>query len=58
MGLLSLAPEIQQHILSLPDTIRQAAITERALRPVARLQNLKDQAARFQELSGSLGLDA
>jgi hypothetical protein len=33
MGLLHLAPEIQKHILSMPDAVRRPAITERALRP-------------------------
>jgi len=50
MGLLRLAPEIQQHTLSMPDTVRRPAITERALRPVAQLENATDQKAKFQEL--------
>ena len=50
MGLLRLAPEIQEHVLSLPDTVRRSAITERALRPIAQIENPKDQRARFQEL--------
>lgn len=50
MGLLSLTPEIQQHILSLPDTVRQSTITERALRPVARLDDLAKQTDKFQVL--------
>ncbi|MGQ9588698.1 MAG: hypothetical protein ACUVYA_00230, partial [Planctomycetota bacterium] len=36
MGLLRLAPEIQEHVLSLPDMGRRPAITERALRPPRR----------------------
>ena len=35
MGLLRLAPEIQERVLSLPDLVRRPAITERALRPMA-----------------------
>jgi hypothetical protein len=33
IGLLRLAPEIQEHVLSLPDMVCRPAITERALRP-------------------------
>ena len=36
MGLLRLAPEIQQHILYMPDMVRRPSITERALRRVTR----------------------
>jgi hypothetical protein len=50
MGLLRLAPEIQEHVLSLPDMIRRPAITERALRPIAQLERASDQRARFHEL--------
>jgi hypothetical protein len=54
MGLLRLAPEIQEHILSLPDMVRRPAITERALRPIAQLQCPEDQLARLRELIGDL----
>jgi len=37
MALSRLAPEIQQHILSLPETACRSAITERALRPIAQI---------------------
>jgi len=50
IGLLRLAPEIQQHILSMPNMARRPAITERALRPIAQLEDVRDQTARFQEL--------
>jgi hypothetical protein len=50
MGMLRLAPEIQQHVLSLPDLARRPVITERALRPIAQLERASDQKARFQEL--------
>jgi len=50
MGLLRLAPEIQEHVLSLPDMVRRPAITERALRPIAQLENATDQKAKFREL--------
>ncbi|GAB4366196.1 MAG: hypothetical protein Kow00128_09410 [Deltaproteobacteria bacterium] len=52
MGLLKLAPEIQEHILSMPAAIRRPAVTERALRPIAQLENATDQKARFQDLIG------
>lgn len=50
MGMLRLAPEIQEHVLSLPDMVRRPAITERALRPIAQLEKAADQKARFREL--------
>jgi hypothetical protein len=50
MGLLRLAPEIQEHVLSLPDMVRRPAITERALRPIASLANQSDQRHYFQKL--------
>jgi len=52
MRLLRLAPEIQQHVLALPETIRRQVISERALRPIAHLEDVTDQKARFQELIG------
>lgn len=52
MGLLRLAPEIQEHVLSLPDMVRRPAITERALRPIAQIEDAADQRARFEELVG------
>jgi hypothetical protein len=50
MGMLQLAPEIQQHILSMPDAVRRPAITERALRPIALLENHSAQQAAFSTL--------
>jgi hypothetical protein len=50
MGLLRLAPEIQEHILSHPEMVRRPAITERSLRPIAQTENAADQKAKFQEL--------
>lgn len=50
MGILRLAPEIQQNVLSLPDMVRRPAITERALRPIAQTENAAHQKAKFQEL--------
>jgi len=54
MSLLRLAREIQEHVLSLPDTVRRPAITERALRPIAQLQEVNEQRARFEELVDQL----
>jgi len=50
MGLLRLAPEIQQHILSMPEMVRRPAITERALRAIAQIGNPVQQIASFQSL--------
>jgi hypothetical protein len=50
MGLLRLAPEIQEHVLSLPDMAHRPAITERALRPIAQLEEKRDQTNQFQKL--------
>lgn len=50
MGMLRLAPEIQLHILSMPEMVRCPAITERALRPIAQLEPPEAQAAAFRNL--------
>lgn len=50
MSMLRLAPEIQKHILSMPDAVRRPAITERALRPIAQLPQRRDQVHAFQQL--------
>ena len=52
MGLLRLAPEIQQHILSMLDMVGRPSITERALRRVSRLEQLGAQRQAFQQLVG------
>ena len=52
MGLLRLAPEIQQHILSMLDIVGRPSITERALRRVSRLEQLGAQRQAFQQLVG------
>ena len=54
MLMLRLAPEIQQHVLSIPETIHRPAVTERALRPIARLADVTAQQTRFQELLGTM----
>ena len=62
MGLLRLAPEIQEHVLTLPDLpaprsatrqagmVRRPTITERALRPIAQIEDQKQQVATFSRL--------
>jgi hypothetical protein len=52
LGMLRLAPEIQHHILSLPDVVRRPAVTERALRPIAQL-DAGDQAGAFRSLTAT-----
>lgn len=54
LGLLRLAPEIQEQVLSLPEMVRRPAITERALRPIAQLGDHHDQLARFQQLTAQI----
>lgn len=55
MGLLRLAPEIQEHVLSLPDMVRRPAITERALRPISQLENTAEQKLQFRKLVDQMG---
>jgi hypothetical protein len=61
MGMLRLAPEIQEHVLSLPDLpaatgaaqagmARRPAITERALRPIAQMADHTAQRSAFAAL--------
>ena len=50
MSLLRLTPEIQGRVLSMPAMARRPAVTERALQPIAQLENVTDQKARFEEL--------
>jgi hypothetical protein len=45
MALLRLAPEIQNHIMAMPATVRRATITERALRPISRIEDPEAQLA-------------
>ena len=50
MALIRLAPEIQDHVLSLPVMVHRSAITEKALRPIALLENRAAQNDLFREL--------
>ena len=50
LGLLRLAPDVQERVLSLPDMVVRRAITERALRPITQLESAVEQKAGFQRL--------
>ena len=50
LQLADLAPEIQQHILALPPTLGHGPITERRLRPIAKLANPQEQTILFRGL--------
>jgi len=47
MGLLRLAPEIREKILSLPDTLHRPPVTERMLRPIGAIADQHDQVREF-----------
>ncbi len=55
--MLRLAPEIQEHVLSLPDTVRRPAITERALRRIEQIDSFKNQLQAFHALVATFQLD-
>jgi len=48
MGLIRLAPEVQQHVLAFPPTFRRPAITERSLRPITAIEARGEQIREFQ----------
>jgi hypothetical protein len=50
MGLLRLAPEIQEKILTSPDTLYRYPVTERMLRSIEAISNQTDQLRQFQGL--------
>lgn len=50
MALIRLAPEIQDHVLSLSAMAHRSVITEKALRPIALHQNRITQIDLFREL--------
>ena len=50
MALLKLAPEIQQHIMSMPETLNRPKVTERLLRPIAQVSRPTDQCHAFRQL--------
>ena len=47
IGMLRLGPEIQNYLLSIPDTVQRPAITERALRSI---EAIADHAGQLREL--------
>ena len=49
MGMLRLAPEIREKILSLPDTLHRPPMTERMLRPIGAIADHPDQIREFQK---------
>jgi len=53
MGMLRLAPEIRENILSIPNTIPRLPVTERVLRPIATITDYHDQIREFHKLLGS-----
>lgn len=50
MAMLRLAPEIREQVLSMPRVVGRPAISERALRPVSKLVEPRDQMRRFRKL--------
>ncbi|MFA5138313.1 MAG: hypothetical protein WC728_03690 [Elusimicrobiota bacterium] len=50
LRLTVLAPDIQRHIRALPPSIGRIVVTERRLRPIAKLPSHRDQLERFHEL--------
>ena len=58
MGMLRLAPEIQQHILSIPEMVRGPPVTERMLRPIETISDYCNQLREFHKyLIKALGLE-
>lgn len=49
LGLLHLAPEIQEKILASPGTITCPPVTERMLRPIGAIKDHRDQLQEFQK---------
>ena len=49
MGILRLAPEIQEQILYMPDDTRRPLVTERILRPIVTIADHQDQLREFQK---------
>ncbi len=49
MGLLRLAPEIREKILTSPGTLHHRPVTERMLRPIGAIADHSDQILEFQK---------
>ena len=54
MGLLNLSPVIQYQIASLPPCRGRGPITERVLRPIAKIEDPARQLQQFQNLMSDL----
>ena len=52
MGLLRLAPEIQEKILALPCSLHRRPVTERLLRPIGAIPDQRDQVREFNRFLG------
>jgi hypothetical protein len=52
MGMLRLAPEIREQILSMPGLTRRPAVRERMLRPIENIADNRDQLREFHKLLG------
>lgn len=50
MGMLRLAPEIQEQILSMPDAVPCSSLAERMLRPIETITDVQDQVRAFRKL--------
>jgi len=50
MGLLRLAPDIQEKILTPLGTLHRRPLTERMLRPIEAISNQTDQLSQFERL--------
>lgn len=52
MGMIRLAPKIQQHIMPISETNLRPEVTEHALRPLGRIDNSSFQLREFQRILG------
>ena len=52
LGMLRLAPEIQNRIFILPKSVRPSSVTERLLRPITAITDYHDQIREFHKLLG------
>ncbi len=48
MGMLRLAPQIQEQILSMPDGVYRSPVTERMLRPITAITDCRDRLREFR----------
>jgi hypothetical protein len=49
IGMLRLAPEIREQILSIPNMAHRPPVTERMLRPISAITDCNDQVKEFQK---------